>query len=248
MLWLAGAALLQAQGSNPHTSAADVARGKELFGGHCGGCHGPMGEGGRGPVLARPTLARAANDAQLFTVIKDGLPGTEMPRGSALDEKELWQVTAFVRALGKVAPEKVAGDAANGRRVYQSKGGCARCHQVGGEGGGLGPALTQAGSRRSATFLRQTLLDPASTTPFDYQMVDVTTKAGKRVSGVLLAEDTFTLQMRDFSEKPLSFWKHELTDVQRAKRKTPMPSYRGTLTAGEIEDVVAYLLTLRGEQ
>lgn len=86
--WLAVAALCMWQAElptevpkqNPYTSAADVQRGKRLFAANCAVCHGPVGAGGRGANLARPKLQRAADDRGLFFVIRQGVPGTEMPR------------------------------------------------------------------------------------------------------------------------------------------------------------------------
>ncbi|HTP34273.1 MAG TPA: c-type cytochrome [Candidatus Acidoferrales bacterium] len=245
---LAGTPALQAQEHNPYTSPANVARGKQLYGGHCAPCHGPAGEGGRGPNLARTALPRAATEEALFTVIRDGLPGTEMPRGSALDDREIWQVAAFVRGLGQTEAEELPGSPANGARLFRDKGGCLKCHAVGTEGGGLGPPLTEIGLRRSAAFLRSTLADPAAAAPPDFQMVDFETNDGRRVSGILIAEDTFSIQLRDLSERPLSFWKKDLSNLKRSRGKTPMPAYRGTFSDAELEDLVAYLVSLRGAQ
>jgi len=247
LILLVGAWAIEAQEHNPYTSPADAARGKQLYGGHCAPCHGPAGEGGRGPNLAR-ALPRAATEAALFAVIRDGLPGTEMPRGSALDDREIWQVAGFVRSLGQTEAEKLPGSVANGARLFREKGACLKCHAVGTEGGGVGPPLTEVGLRRPAAFLRSTLADPAGTAPPDFQMVDLTTRDGRRVSGILLAEDTFSIQVRELSERPLSFWKQELSSVKRSRGKTPMPAYRGTLSDAELEDLVAYLASLRGAQ
>src|SRR4051812_48081789 len=35
---------------------AELAKGRKLFEGHCVDCHGPHGEGSRGPTLAQPNL------------------------------------------------------------------------------------------------------------------------------------------------------------------------------------------------
>src|SRR5258708_21954488 len=47
---------------NPNASPADLARGGQLFGGQCAGCHGPKGEGGKGAILAQPRLRHAPDD------------------------------------------------------------------------------------------------------------------------------------------------------------------------------------------
>src|SRR5689334_10923212 len=103
---------------NPHQSETDIAQGKRLFMGHCAPCHGPAGNGGKGANLARPTLPRAADDESLFRVIRNGLPGTEMPGAWEMIEHEIWQVAAFVRTLGRQAvEEQVPGDRARGEQL-----------------------------------------------------------------------------------------------------------------------------------
>src|SRR5690242_10391026 len=128
---------------NPHQSEADLARGKQLFLGHCAPCHGPEGNGGKGANLARPVLPRAADDRTLFLVLRRGIPGTEMPGAWEMIDHEVWQVAAFVRTLGKaVQDEPVTGDRARGEQLARGKGKCLQCHTVGREGGRMAPPLT----------------------------------------------------------------------------------------------------------
>ena len=92
---------------NPFATAADLKNGQQLFMGQCARCHGSKGEGGRGAVLAQPRLRHAPDDESLFIVIRDGIKGTEMPGGYALDTRETWQLAAYVRSLGRMAPGKL---------------------------------------------------------------------------------------------------------------------------------------------
>jgi cytochrome c oxidase cbb3-type subunit 3 len=250
ILLLASALLLMADEEipkvNPYTSESDVARGKQLFNGQCAQCHGPMGEGGRGANLARATLPRAADDASLFHVLHDGIRGTEMPGAYAMTDHEMWQVAAFVRTLGRAASEKVPGDLEQGRRLFNDKGGCLRCHSVAGTGGVVGPDLTEIGARRSAAFLRNTLLDPNSTLPDGFAMVRAQTKDGQRLTGVRLNEDIWSIQLRELNGGLRSFWKDDLKDLQKDFTKSPMPSFRGVFNETELTDVIAYLVSLRG--
>jgi cytochrome c oxidase cbb3-type subunit 3 len=231
---------------NPYTMESDVVRGKQLFVAQCSRCHGPAGEGGRGANLARPTLPRAADDPSLFRVIKDGLQNTEMPGAYAMTDHEIWQVAAFVRTLGRAASEKVPGDPERGRLLVSGKGACQRCHTIGGVGGISGPPLTEIGARRSAAFIRGTLLDPASTLPEGFAMIQVQTKQSRRLSGIRLNEDTYSVQFRDLSGNLHSFWKEDLSEYHKDFGKSPMPSFRGVFSESELTDVVAYLVSLRG--
>jgi len=233
---------------NPNTTPADLKNGQQLFMAQCARCHGPKGEGGRGTVLTQPRLSRAPDDQALFQVIRDGIKGTEMPGGYALDTRETWQLTAYVRSLGRMPHETVPGDPKRGQELYQAKGHCSQCHIISGQGGSLGPQLTEIGSRRSAAHLRAAVLDPGSTLPEGFLEVRLVTKDGRRISGVRLNEDVFTIQVRDLNGGIHSFLKEDLKELQKETGKSPMPSFRGAFSASEMDDLVAYLVSLRGNQ
>ena len=234
--------------NNPDTSPADLKNGQQLFMAQCARCHGPKGEGGRGAVLAQPRLRHAPDDKSLFLVIRDGIKGTEMPAGYAVDTLETWQLAAYVRSLGRRAAEAVPGDAKRGRELYQSKAHCSQCHIVAGEGTSLGPELTEIGARRSAAHLRAAVLDPQSTLPEGFLVVRAVNKDGQALTGIRLNEDTFSIQIRDMSGGLHSFFKTDLKEFERKTGQTPMPSFRGVLSAAEVDDLVSYLVSLQGNQ
>src|SRR5580765_2661701 len=118
---------------------ADLLRGEKLFQVHCSLCHGPKGEGARGPMLTRAKLSRAPDDGALLKILEDGIRGTEMPGANALSDRELRQTATYVRSLGKVALKPVPGDVVRGAEIYRGKAGCAGCHSVRGDGGVAGP-------------------------------------------------------------------------------------------------------------
>ncbi len=233
--------------ANPIASPGDMDRAARLFAANCALCHGPKGTGGRGADLARPRLTRATDDAALFQIIHDGIPGTEMPANRAMTDHEMWQVIAYVRTLGRAAAEKVSGDATSGAAVFRAKG-CLGCHAIGPDGGRMGPPLAEVGQRRSAAYLRAAVLDPTANLPDGFTMTDVTTAAGEHMTGIVLNEDTYSIQMRDLTGSLHSFWKQELTAFEEHDDRTPMPSFRGRLSDRELNDLVAYLVSLRGVQ
>jgi cytochrome c oxidase cbb3-type subunit 3 len=231
--------------TNPYSADADVQQGRRLFDGRCAGCHGKGGTGARGSNLAQTALVHAANDAALFRVIRRGIPGTEMPSSALTTDREVWQLAAYVRSLGRQPMDMIAGNAMVGESLFRGKAGCLQCHTVGFEGGRMGPVLSGVGARRGAAYLRQTLLAPESRIPQDFGLVEVAAKDGTRVRGIRVNEDTQSIQLRDLSDKLHSFWKDELAKVAYLTSKTPMPSYTGLLNDAELNDLIAYLVTLR---
>jgi putative heme-binding domain-containing protein len=228
----------------PKLTAADIERGRTLFQAQCAFCHGAGGDGGRGANLARPTLRRAPTDEALFRIVNRGIPSTGMP-GNAMSLRETWQVVGFVRSLGRLKREPLPGDAARGAQVYQAQG-CAACHTVGGRGGPTGPDLTDVGARSSPAFLRQSLVDPQADVPSDFMQVRAVTREGRRLTGVRVNEDTFSIQFRDMTGALHSFFKDELVEFAKDAGKTPMPSYRERLEPKALDDLVAYLVSLEG--
>jgi cytochrome c oxidase cbb3-type subunit III len=238
-----------AAGTEPKTklpnSRADLLRGEKLFQVHCSLCHGPKGEGGRGPLLTRAKLSRAPDEGALLKILEDGIRGTEMPGSPSLSDRELRQTAAYVRSLGKVALRPVPGDVVRGAEIYRGKGGCAGCHSVRGEGGVAGPDLSVIGESRSAAFLRESIVNPGAAVPEGYLLVTVVPTSGPSVTGLRVNEDSFSIQLRDAAGRSYSFWKKDLARIDRERDKSPMPSYQGQLADAELTDLVAYLASLK---
>jgi putative heme-binding domain-containing protein len=230
------------------SSRADLVTGEQLFQNHCALCHGLKGGGGRGPILAQAKLSRAPDDAALLKVIEDGIRGTEMPGADSMSEREMKQTAAYVRSLGKVPQQPVPGNPTRGAEIYRGKGNCATCHSIKGEGGISGPDLAGIGGRRSAGYLRESLVDPGAAVPEGYLLVTVVTKDGHNVTGVRVNEDSFSLQIRNDAGRSYSFWKHEIAQVNKQRGKSPMPSYKGQLSDEELTDLVAYLASMKEEK
>jgi putative heme-binding domain-containing protein len=237
-------------------SAADIQAGKKIFGDLCVTCHGFDGAGGAGPPLNRPKLLNAPDDATLRTVIADGIPNKGMPRVRRMLDSELRQIVAYVRSLGRTARPAIKGNAQKGSEVYASMK-CASCHIVKGQGGSLGPVLTDIGWMRGPDYLRQAIVEPAAALPngtlpvpsrgySEYLPVRVVMKDGREVRGIRLNEDLFTIQLRDLGGAFHSIRKTDAELVRKEEKTSVMPSFASRMSAQELDDLVAYLSSLGG--
>ena len=232
----------------------DLAKGQRIFEMQCVTCHGPKGEGDRGPPLAQPTLTKATDDRRLIEIVARGITGTEMP-GGRMRAGEAPYLAAYVRSLGRRPMEKVPGDAAKGAELFKTKGACITCHTVTGQGSAaIGPDLSDVGARRSPAFLRRALVEPSADVPLsaargeqNYAFIWVKMKDGREASGVRLSEGTFYVQFRDMTGAIWSVSKADLAEF-RSDRTSPMPVYAGLFSPAEMDDMIAYLVTLRGKK
>lgn len=231
--------------TNPFDTPEGAEQGNALFQTHCSYCHGARGEGGRGADLTTGQYRHGGSDANLYTSIRNGIPGTEMPAVRVTDD-EVWKMVAFVKRLGSAGlDEKATGDPVAGKAVFEGKGGCTACHTAGREGGSLGPDLTDVGRRRNLKYLEESILRPEADVPIRYRAIRVVTKSGQSAAGIRLNEDDISIQLRDEKDNLRSFLKADIQEIGRDKPAL-MPSFGSKLSKKEIEDVVAYLSSLRG--
>jgi putative heme-binding domain-containing protein len=165
--------------------------------------------------------------------------------GTRLADAELLELAAYVRKLGHVQPTALPGDPGRGALIYQTKGACAACHTLSGQGGAFGPDLTGIGASRSPQHLRESLLNPAADVPRGFAFISAVMRDGTTVTGVRINEDTFSIQLRDAAGMLHSLWKAELREFTKDLKQSPMPSYRAALSPGELDDLVAYLASLQ---
>jgi alcohol dehydrogenase (cytochrome c) len=152
----------------------------------------------------------------------------------------------YIRSISRRDTAPPVGNASAGESLFWGKAACGKCHMVASRGGRLGPDLTRAGRTRSAGYLRESVVAPDADVTPGYATISVTTRDGRNITGVQKAYDNFSAQLMDVSERFHSFLRSDTQSMTREQRSL-MPSYAKTLTATEIDDVVAYLASLRGE-
>ena len=249
-----------AQDKNPYEGNPEVAKlGEYQFRLNCAFCHGLGARGGgRGPDLTRAQKRHGNSDAEMFHNIHDGIPGTAMPAatnggiGVGMSDEEIWQVISYLRRIQVKAPAQPGGNPEHGKQLFIGASGCSTCHMIQGKGGRLGPDLTTVGASRSVEYLVESVRNPSRRLaqgileamkefPEEYESVSVVTADGTKLSGVLLNQDQFTLQMLDTREQLRLFEKAELRSFE-TRRESAMPVYdQKALSDKDLQDLIAYL-------
>ena len=248
---------------NPFAGSAKEAKAGEYeFRINCALCHGLGAKGGgRGPDLTRAQKKHAHNDAEMFQIISNGIPGTAMPangtngQGVGMTDEEIWQIITYIHSQEVTASSKPIGNAAAGKELFFGDANCSLCHMVNGKGGRLGPELTAVGTSRTREALIDSVRNPSRRLawglneatkefPQEYESVTVVTADGQQIKGVTLNEDSFSVQIMDTSEQIHLLEKDNLRSFQKS-RESAMPKYGPDLLSDkDLEDVVAFLVSV----
>ena len=107
---LGGASLVHSQDAqkNPLEGNAEAIRaGMGLFRVRCADCHGMDARGVRSPDLTQ-VWASGRTDEGLFKILRNGIPGTEMPPVARAADEDLWKILAYLKTLAAPTSMPVA--------------------------------------------------------------------------------------------------------------------------------------------
>ncbi len=125
-----------------------IVRGEEIYAAQCASCHGLEGEGGIGPALKDRKVLKNTLDEVFFSVIRSGVPNTQMPAwsvdfGGPLTDEDIRDTVALMRSWEDSAPEiepvVFVADDTRGALLFANT--CAVCHGENGLGLADAPAI-----------------------------------------------------------------------------------------------------------
>jgi putative heme-binding domain-containing protein len=140
-----------------------------------------------------------------------------------------------------------AGDAARGRALFfdHTRAACARCHRAKGEGGDIGPDLSDIGGKYERALLIESLLDPSRQIVEGYRPTMLTTTSGRILSGIVKAESASEVTLVDAEGKRQVVTKAEISERTLIATSLMPDGVAAGLSPEQFADVVAYLESLR---
>ncbi|MFI5360446.1 MAG: c-type cytochrome [Elusimicrobiota bacterium] len=171
--WQKGATI--AASTETHRGRAEF--GEVIYRQECVKCHGALGQGDLGTQIGNPVLLSQDSDEFLWRTIAYGKSGTEMKgflnrARNPLPAEDIDHLVAFLRRMQAHPPAEGLkrayswASAKDGKKVYETKASCAKCHGAEGEGGS-GPSLGNPGFLEAAGngFLEGTIILGRENTP-----------------------------------------------------------------------------------
>ena len=245
-LLAAGSLAAQHELTEKKYTKTDIEIGNRLYIANCIYCHGPDGDQIAGIDFSHGKFPRARTDEDVVKILRNGIPGTGMP-AQTMAEPQVRNIVAYLRTLpvaeGQTLP--AGADAARGKAIFEGKGQCRNCHQAEATGSHFGPDLSDVGMLRRVAELSQSLTEPNAVIMPQHRTFRAVTRDGTTITGRILNQDTFTVQLMDNKERLLSFQRANLKEFTPIATSS-MPSFKDRLTVAERADLVAYLMSLKG--
>lgn len=145
--------------------------------------------------------------------------------------------------LADVLPRVEKGDEANGKRLFRAAG-CSACHRAEREGQMVGPELTAIGDKADPRHLIESMLNPNAMVTEGFGLQSITRRDGSTVAGMLKEETNRIVTLIQPDAKPVSVEKEQIAK-RESLHLSIMPSFAGAMSAQQMADLTAWLLSLR---
>jgi putative heme-binding domain-containing protein len=149
-----------------------------------------------------------------------------------------------IAEITKLADKPLRGrDFANGEKMYAAVL-CASCHQMNGEGGAVGPDLTQLGTRFGYKDIAEAIIEPSKVISDQYDSKILKLKNGKSVVGRIVGDDKryHKVSTNPFLPDTLEkVRKDEVESIDHSPVSLMPPALINRLNETELLDLLAYL-------
>ena len=219
--------------------------GRSTFNASCAGCHGLDGGGGdKAPNISANSGVQHLSDAEVSSIISNGISGTGMPAFHNLNNRQLRATVDYIRSLGGKAEEQqtISCDATRGKEIFFGKGKCSSCHTISGQGGFLGPDLTAYAATASAQSIRDAIIKSPRVAPMGYRQAKLITAKGDQLEGLIRNEDNFSVQLQTKDGGFHLLSKSGLRSFEHVNDSLMPANYGERLNDSELKDLVSYLM------
>jgi putative heme-binding domain-containing protein len=227
-------------------SERSIADGRQVFENRCAGCHGIDGRGGeRAPDIATTAKTQLRSDSALAQIISDGIPAAGMPSFSAMDASTSRALVRYLRFLqGKTGNAALPGNPQNGKAIFFGGARCSECHLAAGAGGFIASDLSSYGRSRPIEEIRDAIVKPNQPSNAPRGTVTIATRAGQNLTGVVRNEDNFSLQLQSLDGIFHLLMKSDIVTIKRDSNSLMPVNYGSTLSAGEQNDLISFLMSV----
>jgi putative heme-binding domain-containing protein len=170
-----------------------------------------------------------------------GRPGLA-DAGRAKGPGRAWKIDEAVQV---VASDSGKLDYSRGKTLFTVSM-CSSCHKMGGEGGSIGPDLTQLGTRFSSKDILESIIDPSKVISDQYAATKFVLKDGSTIIGRLIRQDSDKYYVSQNPFAPLELrevLKSNVVSNSLSNTSIMPPGLIYPLNPQELKDLMAYLMS-----
>jgi putative heme-binding domain-containing protein len=194
-------------------------------------------------ALKKSPGAEALSLAEVEQALR-GYPADVQARTQELRDKLKERQKQQVAYLAGVAAEldRLKGNAEAGRDVFFSrKVGCYGCHRAAGNGGTVGPDLSQIGRFRSRGELLESVVFPSLIIAPEFRSYSIAIKNGKSVTGLIVRESSEALHLRTADLAEVRIARTDIEEMAPSNVSLMPDGLDKTMSRQELADVLEFL-------
>jgi len=134
---------------------------------------------------------------------------------------------------------KLSGSSTSGRTLFEQN--CAQCHRLRGLGNEVGPDLGIMGGKAPEQVVIA-IMDPNAAVEDRFRSYSVSTKDGRDLTGIIVAETPTTLTLRAPNQPDETLLRGEITEMTASGLSLMPEGFEHAFTPQQLADVVAFVL------
>ena len=143
---------------------------------------------------------------------------------------------------GRIIPEIAGGDWQRGKQVFTGAGACFACHQIRGEGGIIGPDLSNLVYRDYASTLKD-IVEPSAAINPDRIAYLIDLKDGSTVNGMIMDDTAESIVVGDVAGTKRTIAKSTIAGMKASAVSLMPEGLLKNLSAQQQKDLMTFLLT-----
>ena len=150
-------------------------------------------------------------------------------------------------------PEEILalkGDIVRGEQVFLRSGAaaCVKCHRVKGQGGDIGPDLSQVGRKFERAALLEAIMDPSKGIAPEYYPYVVETDEGKVFAGFLHDETPDRVVLKTIEGQFVSLARDNISEMAKQSKSLMPELVLKSVTAQDAADLLDYMVSLQATE
>lgn len=187
--------------------------------------------------------ALAGADAKIAAIAADFPPIQAERRPIQVTPPEgpgrTWTVEGALQALEETGWE--GATRRSGRNLFHATT-CVVCHQFDGEGGAIGPDLSNARGKFGPREMLEAIIEPSKAISDQFGSYDVELKSGDVLNGLVIEGSSGETVSIYVGEELKQLPREEVVEIRQSPISTMPPGLVNALNPGELRDLVAHLL------